>query len=78
MLSTKTEVRKAVGRGKFTVSDLAEAREVTVKSARANVARLLSEGAIERLDETQKNIDPESGKALRGRPAHLFRVVKGK
>lgn len=75
-MSVKTEIRKSVGRGKFTAGALAEAKGVTVRTARANLRALEAEGIVEVVG-TEKVTDDE-GTALRGRPRNLFRVTSGK
>lgn len=67
---TKTALRKAVGRGKFTVADLAEAFEVTAPTARKHITRLAEAGKVEHVGKT------ETGK--RGRPADQYKVASGK
>lgn len=76
MLS-KTAIRKSVGRGKFTVGAFAEGTEVSTPTARRRLAELVSEGIVERLDDTEKVLD-EDGEPQRGRPRHLYKVAKGK
>lgn len=63
----KTQVRDAVGRGKFTVEAFAAARGIKARTAREALRSLEDAGVVERLPDTVK-----TGK--RGRPAHLFRV----
>lgn len=75
-MSTKTEIRKQVGRGKFTTKAFAEAREVSVATARKQVRDLLSEGALE-VAGTEKVTDAE-GNPQRGRPRFQYRVTQGK
>lgn len=67
---TKTDIRKAVGRGAFTAPELAEALEVTGVTARKHLSRLVEDEkvAVEGKRETGK----------RGRPATEYRVVKGR
>lgn len=73
---TKTELRKAVGRGKFTVADLAEARGVKPRTAGITARDLLGDGVIEKVG-TEKVLT-EDGEPSRGRPRNVFRVAKGK
>jgi predicted ArsR family transcriptional regulator len=74
---TKTQVRKTIGRGKFTSVEAAEALEVSRPTARRTLRALVEAGVIEALDEHQKVTD-EDGEAQRGRPRQVFRVAKGK
>ncbi|MCA1799778.1 MAG: hypothetical protein LC650_00605 [Actinobacteria bacterium] len=76
-MQTKTEVRKTVGRGKFTSVEFAEALELQRPAARARLRGLVEAGVIEPLPETQKVLDAE-GEPQRGRPRQVFRVAKGK
>lgn len=76
-MASKTELRKTVGRGKFTSVEFAEALEVSRATARIKLRKLAEEGVIEVLPETQKVLDAE-GEPQRGRPRHVFRVAKGK
>lgn len=75
-MSVKTEIRKSVGRGKFTAAALADAQGIQVRTARTKLRALADEGIVEIVD-TQKVTDDE-GTPLRGRPRHLFRVTAGK
>lgn len=68
--ATKTALRKAVGRGKFTVKDMAAASEVTTVTARKYVTALVEAGKVEHIGKT------ETGQ--RGRPADLYKVTSGK
>jgi predicted ArsR family transcriptional regulator len=74
---TKTEARKAVGRGKFTSVKFAEALDVSRASARRRLRSLTEAGVIEALDETEKVTD-DQGDAQRGRPRQVYRVASGK
>lgn len=76
MLS-KTQVRKAVGRGKFSAADLASAIDVSAASARRTLRALVSEGVVEPQEDTEKIVG-EDGEPHRGRPRHLFKVASGK
>jgi predicted ArsR family transcriptional regulator len=76
-MQNKTELRKAVGRGKFTSVDLAAAADISRPVARRRLAALAEAGIVERLDEVAKVTD-EQGEAQRGRPRQVFRVAKGK
>lgn len=76
-MQTKTELRKTVGRGKFTSVEFAEALGVTRQTARKALTALAAEGTVEVLPETQKVLDAE-GEPQRGRPRKVFRVAKGK
>lgn len=75
-MSVKTEIRKSVGRGKFDAKALAEARGVTVRTARLQLRELADEGVVEPVG-TEK-VTNEDGKPQRGRPRHLYRVASGK
>lgn len=75
-MQTKTELRKTVGRGKFTSDVFAEAANVSRPAARARLRRLEADGLIERLPETEKVTNKNGDQ--RGRPRHAFRVAKGK
>lgn len=74
---TKTELRKTVGRGKFTSVELSESFEIGRPAARAKLRALVADGIVEALPETQKVLDAE-GEPQRGRPRQVFRVAKGK
>lgn len=76
-MATKTEIRKTVSRGKFTSVEYAEKFEVTRATARQALRKLVAEGIVEALDETQKVTDAE-GEPQRGRPRQVFRVASGK
>lgn len=76
-MTTKTELRKTVGRGKFTSVEFAEALEVTRPTARQALRKLVAEGVVEALPETQKVLDAD-GEPQRGRPRQVFRVASGK
>jgi len=75
-VQTKTELRKAVGRGKFTSDVFAEAAEISRPAARARLRRLEAEGVIERLPDTEKVTNRVGDQ--RGRPRHTFKVASGK
>jgi predicted ArsR family transcriptional regulator len=70
----KTQVRKAVGRGKFTPDDLSQALSISRRAARGRLAKLVEAGAVVALDETAKVTD-EDGKPQRGRPRKVYRVA---
>lgn len=75
-MTTRTEIRKSVGRGRFTAADLAAAREVNVRTARNTLRAALDEGLVEVTGHAP--ITDEEGNPSRGRPRTLFRVTKGK
>lgn len=75
-MSVKTEIRKTVGRGKFDARKLAEARGVTVRTARVTLRDLAADGTVEVVG-TEKVTDDE-GNPARGRPRTLYRVTAGK
>lgn len=76
-MQTKTAIRKAVGRGKFTSIDFAEAADVSRPVARRRLNGLVESGVITLLDETEKVTD-EDGNALRGKPRNVYKVAAGK
>lgn len=73
----KTEARKALGRGKFTTVEAAEALSVTRPTARRQLKGLVDAGVIEALPETQK-VTNDDGEPQRGRPRQVYRVASGK
>jgi response regulator of citrate/malate metabolism len=73
---TKTALRKAVGRGRFTVADLAEAQGTARVTARQKLAKLEAEGLVERVGT--RKVTTESGEFGRGRPATIYKVASGK
>lgn len=75
-MQTKTALRKAVGRGKFTSVDFAAAAEVSKPVARRRLNALVEAGVLVRLDETAK-VTNKAGDQ-RGRPRQVFRVASGK
>jgi predicted ArsR family transcriptional regulator len=68
-LPSANTIRNAVGRGKFTVPAFAEALEISVPSARLRLERLVEEGVVAQVDQVMTG--------RRGRPQHLFRLVRG-
>lgn len=75
-MQTKTELRKSVGRGKFTAQTLAEAADISAVAARRRLRNLLAEGIVERTEDVEKVTNKVGDQ--RGRPRHTFRVAKGK
>ena len=73
-MQTKTAIRRAVGRGKFTNAEFAQAAEVSGAVARRRLASLVADGIVTELDETQPVTDA-AGEPSRGRPRKLFRVA---
>lgn len=72
-MHTLEDVRRAVGRRRFTVRELADALGLEPEQARAIVRRLCTTGAAERTDELAQYVD-ERGRPTRGRPQHVFRL----
>jgi predicted ArsR family transcriptional regulator len=77
MLTTKTQVRKALGRGRFTSVEVAEALGVQRATARLTLRKLVEAGLVEALPDTQKVLDAD-GEPQRGRPRQVYKVVQGK
>jgi predicted transcriptional regulator len=75
-IATKTALRKSVGKGKFTSVEFAEAAEVTRPTARKQLAKLVDQGIIVKLDETSKVTNVKGDQ--RGRPRHTYKVASGK
>jgi predicted ArsR family transcriptional regulator len=75
--NTKTEIRRVVGTGKFTSQDFAQGAQVSSNAARVRLDRLVAQGLVEKLDETQPVTD-EEGTPVRGRPRQVYRVRKGR
>lgn len=74
---SRTAIRKAVGQGKFVAQDFANAYGLTGVGARLRLTALVEAGDVEMLDEKRLNLD-EEGNTMRGRPAFVYRVAKGK
>jgi predicted ArsR family transcriptional regulator len=72
-MKTRQELAKLVGKGEFTVRQLADVSEISVEAARSRVAKYLDEGLIERTPEVLQYLGAD-GRPGRGRPAHLYRV----
>jgi predicted ArsR family transcriptional regulator len=72
-MNTRSELGKLVGKGEFTVRQLAEVSEISIEAARSRIARYLEEGLVERTPEVLQYLG-ENGRPGRGRPAHLYRV----
>jgi len=75
-MQTKTALRKAVGRGKFTAADFAAAADISAPAARRRLRNLTEAGVIERTEDVEK-VTNKAGDQ-RGRPRHTFKVAKGK
>jgi len=71
---TKTELMKLVGRKEFTVREFATLVGTSVEAARSRIARLESQGLIARTTEVQQYVGTD-GRATRGRPSHLYRLL---
>lgn len=70
---TKNSIRQNVGRGKFRLTDLAEALGVSYATAYASIRDLAQEGQVEEVG--QEKVTAEDGTPGRGRPRTLYRVV---
>lgn len=66
-LPSKTQVRKVIGRGKFTIGKYAAAQGLSYHAARRAVQRMAAEGTLDNVGTA----DPEG----QGRPATLYRVA---
>jgi predicted ArsR family transcriptional regulator len=73
-MATRTDLYKTLGRKEFTVRELAERTGQSIETARSRLTRYVEDGLVERTEDVLQYVDDE-GKALRGRPAHLYRVV---
>jgi predicted ArsR family transcriptional regulator len=73
-MATKTDLSKTFGRKEFTVRELADRTGQSIETARSRLTRYLEQGLVERTDDVLQYVD-DKGRALRGRPAHLYRVV---
>jgi predicted ArsR family transcriptional regulator len=72
-MATRTELLKTLGRTEFTVMQMSERTGVSVEAARSRLTRYLASGLVEETGHVVQYVDDE-GRALRGRPAHLYRV----
>jgi predicted ArsR family transcriptional regulator len=72
-MATRTELLKTLGRTEFTVMQMSERTGVSVEAARSRLTRYLASGLVEETEHVVQYVDDE-GRALRGRPAHLYRV----
>ena len=70
---TVDHVRRAVGRRRFTVRELADALRLEPEQARAVVRRLCDAGDAVRTDELAQYVDA-NGRPTRGRPQHVYRL----
>jgi predicted ArsR family transcriptional regulator len=73
MNATRTELAKALGRNEFTVQQMSDRIGVSVEAARSRLARYVASGLVEQTPHVLQYVDDE-GRALRGRPAHLYKV----
>jgi predicted ArsR family transcriptional regulator len=73
--NTRTQVRKVVGQGRFTARDFADATNIGANAARNRLSKLVEEGVVELLNETQPIMAPD-GTVTRGRPRRVYRVKK--
>ena len=73
-IESKTQARKAFGRGKFILAEAQEALGVSRVTVTKVIQSLIEQGLVERLDERQKVTD-ENGEPQRGRPRHVYRVA---
>jgi predicted ArsR family transcriptional regulator len=72
-MTTRAELLKALGRTEFTVMQMSERAGVSVEAARSRLTRYLAAGLVEETENVVQYVDSK-GRALRGRPAHLYRV----
>jgi predicted ArsR family transcriptional regulator len=70
----RDDLLKRLGRREFTVRTVAEIADISVEAARSRVTILVRDGVAERTDEVLQYVS-DDGRALRGRPSHLYRVV---
>lgn len=68
------DVRRTVGRRRFTVGELADGLGVRPETARGLVRRLCDAGDAERTDEVAQYVGPD-GRPTRGRPQHVYRLT---
>jgi predicted ArsR family transcriptional regulator len=72
-MTDRTHLLRDLGRSEFTVRQMAERTGLSVEAARGRLSRYVEAGLVERTSEVLQYVDDE-GQALRGRPAHLYRV----
>ncbi|MEY3020506.1 MAG: hypothetical protein RLZZ272_1490 [Actinomycetota bacterium] len=72
-MHTLEDVRRTIGRRRFTVRELADVLALEPEQARAIVRRLCDAGSAERTDEVAQYVD-ERGRPTRGRPQHVYRL----
>lgn len=72
-MTTRTELLKTLGRTEFTVMQMSERTGVSVEAARSRLTRYLASGLVEETQHVVQYVD-DAGRALRGRPAHLYKV----
>jgi len=73
MTTTRNELLKTLGRSEFTVMQMSERTGVSVEAARSRLTRYLASGLVEETENVVQYVD-DTGRALRGRPAHLYKV----
>jgi len=72
-MNNRNELLRELGRTEFTVRQMAERTGLSVEAARGRLTRYVDAGLVERTDDVLQYVDDE-GQALRGRPAHLYRI----
>jgi predicted ArsR family transcriptional regulator len=72
-MTTRNTLLRDLGRSEFTVRQMAERTGLSIEAARGRLTRYVDAGLVERTSEVLQYVDDE-GQALRGRPAHLFRI----
>lgn len=72
-MESRTSLLRRLGGSEFTVREMAERTGLSVEAARSRLTRYLELGLVERTRYVQQYVDT-SGRPLRGRPAHLYRV----
>jgi predicted ArsR family transcriptional regulator len=72
-MTDRNNLLRDLGRSEFTVRQMAERTGLSVEAARGRLSRYVDAGLVERTSEVLQYVDDE-GQALRGRPAHLYRV----
>jgi len=72
-MSNRNELLRDLGRSEFTVRQMAERTGLSVEAARGRLTRYVEAGLVERTADVLQYVDA-GGQALRGRPAHLYRI----
>lgn len=72
-MTDRNDLLRDLGRSEFTVRQMAERTGLSVEAARGRLTRYVDAGLVERTSEVLQYVD-DAGQALRGRPAHLYRV----